>query len=205
MSYVSLTFGGILRYKWLYLNFSLSLRSIFVHLAQSTNSTIVFLPDLARSLNKLWLVVPKTSTRTVKKRSKTHSKINPSIEASKRVGELRGRKYYTRAAKKLEEEVFERLQSCEEEAATKKHRYREDILKSKNDAKTYKQTFPVFKRKMIEAYGEIFYYNGGSWHGEESRRYRHYHIRKSMRFLKENMNNSDDEWKEHCSFCGKLF
>lgn len=59
MSYISLTFGGILRYKWLYLNFSLSLRSIFVHLAQSTNSTIVFLPDLARSLNKLWLVVPK--------------------------------------------------------------------------------------------------------------------------------------------------
>lgn len=119
-----------------------------------------------------------------------------SIEASKRVGELRRRKYYTRAAKKLEEEVFERLQSCEETSTkTKKHRYREDILKSKNEmeAKTYKQTFPVFKRKMIEAYGEIFYYNGGSWHGEESRRYRHYHIRKSMRFLKENMNNSDDE------------
>ena len=118
-----------------------------------------------------------------------------SIEASKRVGELRRRKYYTRAAKKLEEEVCERLQSCirEEEAATKK--LREGNLKSNNEmeAKTYKQTFPVFKRKMIEAYGETFYYNGGSWHGEESRRYRHYHIRKSMRFLNENMDNSDDE------------
>ena len=118
-----------------------------------------------------------------------------STEASKRVGELPRRKYYTRAAKKLEEEVCERLQSCirEEEAATKK--LREGNLKSNNEmeAKTYKQTFPVFKRKMIEAYGETFYYNGGSWHGEESRRYRHYHIRKSMRFLNENMDNSDDE------------
>lgn len=106
------------------------------------------------------------------------------------------RRYYTRAAKKLEEEICETKQSRIREAeATKKHR--EDILKSKHsseeEAKMYKETFPSFKRKMVEGYGEIFYYKGGSWHGEESRRYRHYHIRKSMRFLKENMNNSDNQ------------
>lgn len=106
------------------------------------------------------------------------------------------RRYYTRAVKKLEEEICETKQSrIREGEATKKHR--EDILKSKysseEEAKMYKLTFPSFKRKMVEAYGEIFYYKGGSWHGEESRRYRHYHIRKSMRFLKENMNNSDSE------------
>ena len=113
-----------------------------------------------------------------------------STEASKRVGELRRRKYYTRATKTLQEEICERQQS------TKKHR--EDILKSKNtskmEAKKYKQTFPCFKEKMLKLYGETFYYNtnGGPWHGEMSRRYQ-YHIGKSMRFLNENMNNSDDE------------
>ena len=128
---------------------------------------------------------------------KENAKQDQSTEVSKRVGELRRRKYYTRAFKKLEEEICERKQSCiREEEAIKKHR--EGILKSKHsaavEAKIYKQTFPSFKRKMVEAYGETFYYNGGSWRGEESRRYRHYHIRKSMRFLNENMNNdSDDE------------
>ena len=124
---------------------------------------------------------------------KENAKQDQSTEASKRVGELRRRKYHTRAAKKLEEEICGRKQSCIwEEDETKKHR----VLKSKHssdvEAKMYKQTFPSFKRKMVEAYGETFYYNGGSWHGEESRRYRHYHIRKSMQFLNENM-NSDDE------------
>lgn len=114
-----------------------------------------------------------------------------STEASKRVGEARRRKYYTRATKKLEDEICERQQS------TKKHR--EDILKSKNsskmEAKMYKQTFPSFKEKMVKLYGETFFYNtnGGLWHGEMSRRYKHYHIRKSMRFLNENMKNSDNE------------
>jgi len=108
----------------------------------------------------------------------------------------RRRKYYTRATKKLEEEIGETKQSCiQEEEETKKHQW--NILKSKHsskmEAKIYKRTFPCFKRKMVQAYVEEFYYNGGSWHGEESRRYRHYHIRKSMQFLTENMNNSDDE------------
>ena len=140
---------------------------------------------------------------------KENAKQDQSTEASKRVNELRRRKYHTRAAKKLVEEICGRKQSCiREEDEAKKHR--EDILKSKHssdmEAKIYKQTFPSFKRKMVEAYGETFYYNGGSWHGEESRRYRHYHIRKSMRFLNENMNNdSDDEWKEHVAFVISFF
>ena len=118
-----------------------------------------------------------------------------STEASQRVSEPGRPKYNTRAAKKLEEGICERKQHCiREEDETKKHR--DDILKSKHssdvEVKIYKQTFSSFKRKMVEAYGETFYYNGGSWHGEESRRYQHYHIRKSMRFLNENM-NSDDE------------
>lgn len=58
---------------------------------------------------------------------------------------------------------------------------------------------------MIEVYGEIFYYNGGFWYGEEFRWYWYYYIWKLMWFLKENMNNSDDEWKEYYSFCGKFF
>ena len=125
---------------------------------------------------------------------KENAQQDQCTEASKRVGELQRRKYYTRAAKKLEEK--ERKQFCiREEEAPKKHQ--EDILKSRHssdvEAKLYKLTFPSFKRKMVEAYGETFYYNGGSWHGEESRRYRRYHIRKSMRFLNENMDNSDDE------------
>ena len=113
------------------------------------------------------------------------------------VGEWRRRKHYTRAAKKLEKEICETPKQPSEEEATIKHG--KGILKSnlkqssEREAKIYKETFPSFKRKMVEQYGETFYYNGGSWHGEESRRYRHYHIRKSMHFLTENMNNSDHE------------
>lgn len=137
------------------------------------------------------------SLDSISAEDKENAKQDQSTEASKRVGELRRRKYHTRAAKKLMEEICGRKQSCiREEDETKKHR--EDILKSKHssdvEAKIYKQTFPSFRRKMVEVYGETFYYNGGSWHGEESRRYRHYHIRKSMQFLNENMNNdSEDE------------
>ena len=59
----------------------------------------------------------------------------------------RRRKYYTRAAKKLDEEISETKQSCiREEEAAKKHR--EGILKSKHSsekqAKIYKETFPQF-------------------------------------------------------------
>ena len=121
-----------------------------------------------------------------------------STDASKRVSERRKRKYYTRAAKKLEEVSGTTKCSCswEEEAAKKHQRDRENILKPKHsEAKTYKlykKTFPDFKRRMIQSYGEEFYYNGGSWHGEKSKRYRHHHLRKSMRFLQENR-ESDDE------------
>lgn len=131
-------------------------------------------------------------------------------EASTRVGLRLERKYYTRAAKKLQEEICETKCSCtwEEEAAKKYQRDQEDILKTKHsspekEAKLYvlyKKTFPNFKRRMIESYGEVFFYNGGSWHGEMSTRYRHYHIRKSMRFLQENM-KSDDEWKANLTSC----
>lgn len=104
-------------------------------------------------------------------------------------------KYFTRAAKKLEEDsIYKTPKQSLAEEATKKHG--SGILKSKQssdrEAKKYKETFPSFKRKMVKAYAEEFYYNGGSWHGEESRRYRHYHIRKSMRFLNENMNSNDE-------------
>jgi len=112
-------------------------------------------------------------------------------DQSTEVRELCRRKYYTRAAKKLEEK-----DSCIREVEGAKKR-REEILKSKHssekEAEIYKKTFPRFKRKMIELYGVTFFYNGGSWHGEMSTRYRHSHLRKSMRFLKENMKNSDDE------------
>lgn len=98
------------------------------------------------------------------------------------VSERRKSKYNTRAATK---KSLDRKR--------KPPRNVESKQSSERRAKTYKETFQSFKRKMIQAYGEEFYYNGGSWHGQESRRYRHYHIRKTMHFLKENMNSSDEE------------
>lgn len=88
-----------------------------------------------------------------------------STEASKGVGKLRRRKCYTRAAKKLKDEICERKQSCiREEKATKKHR--DDILKSAKhsremEATIYRQTFPSFKTKMEKLYGETFHYSNG--------------------------------------------
>lgn len=129
--------------------------------------------------------VSDNSSKTRVEEKENSSQQDRSTEVSERS------KYFTRAAKKLEEDSPK--QSLAEEA-TKKHG--NGILKSKQssqrEAKKYKETFRSFKRKMVEAYGEDFYYKGGSWHGEESRRYRHYHIRKSMRFLTENMNSSDE-------------
>ena len=119
-------------------------------------------------------------------------------DQSTEIGKRRRSKYYTRAAKKLEEEIFERKQSCVWEAEAAEKRLA-GISKSKHssekEAQMFKQTFPSFKSKMIELYGETFFYNcnGGFWHGQMSRRYRHYHLTKSMRFLRENMNSSDNE------------
>lgn len=105
-------------------------------------------------------------------------------EASTRVGLRLERKYYTRAAKKLQEEICETKCSCTwEEEAAKKYQHSSPEKEAKLYV-LYKKKFPNFKRRMIESYGEVFFYNGGSWHGEMSTRYRHYHIRKSMRFYR---------------------
>lgn len=115
-------------------------------------------------------------------------------DRSTEVSERHNRKYNTRAAKKLEEQIYQTPKQSFEEEATKKHG--KGILKSKESsergAKKDRETFRSFKRKMVEAYAEGFYYKGGSWHGKESRRYRHGHIRKSMRFLNANMNSNDE-------------
>lgn len=103
-------------------------------------------------------------------------------DRSTKVSERRKSKYFTRGATK---------QSLD--GKRKRPRNMESKQSSERRAKTYKETFQSFKRKMIQEYGEEFYYNGGSWHGQESRRYRLYHIRKSMHFLTENMNSSDEE------------
>lgn len=105
-----------------------------------------------------------------------------SDKSSQEVSESRKSKYYTRAAMK---------QSLDRKR--KPPRNVESKHSSERRAKIYKETFQSFRRKMIQAYGEEFYYKGGSWHGQESRRYRNYHIRKSMHFLTENMNSSDEE------------
>lgn len=103
-------------------------------------------------------------------------------DRSTKVSERRKSEYYTRAATK---KSLDRKR--------KPPRNVESKQSSERRAKMYKETFRNFKRKIIQEYGEEFYYNGGSWHGQESRRYRHYHIRKSMHFLTENMNSSDEE------------
>lgn len=100
------------------------------------------------------------------------------------------RKYYTRAAKRLQEK--RRLKRNDQLEEGKENTWRSEES-WQNEAKKYKESYPVFKRKMVRAFGETFYYNGGSWHGEESRRYSRYHIRKSMRFLQSNMNSNDDD------------
>lgn len=66
-------------------------------------------------------------------------------------------------------------------------------------AKLYpSNTYPRFKQRMIQSYGETFFYNenaGPEWQGVESTRYSRYHIRKSMRFLQENMNCHEEQLK----------
>ena len=147
------------------------------------------------SVNPQTQLLPKAMMSVSDNNSKTRveekeiSQQDGSTEVSERS------KYFTRAAKKLEEHsIYETPKQSLAEEAPKKPR--NGILKSKQsserEAKKYKETFRSFKRKMVEAYGEHFHYKGGSWHGEESRRYRHHHIRKSMRFLTENMNSSDE-------------
>ena len=54
----------------------------------------------------------------------------------------------------------------------------------------HKRTFATFKRKIIDSFGETFYYDekaGIEWRGVQSTRYKRYHIKKSMRFLEANM------------------
>lgn len=162
-------FGGIVRYVWLNFTFTLSLRRIFAHLARSTVKLNRCVLDGSK-----WIMSGESknckTSRVEEKENSTQQ--DQSTETSKRVSERRRRKYYPREAKKLEEEICETKHSCIWEEEAKKH----------------KESFPQFKRRMIKFFGETFFYKGGSWHGEESRRYRHYHIRKAMRFLQENMN-----------------
>lgn len=104
-------------------------------------------------------------------------------DRSTKLSERRKRKYNTRAATK---------KSLDRKRKPPRHMESKQSSNQRR-AKMHKETFQIFKRKMIHAYGEEFHYNGGSWHGQESRRYKHYHIRKSMHFLTENMNSSGEE------------
>lgn len=109
-----------------------------------------------------------------------------SAEALEKVSERRV--YYTRSAKRREEaRQLKRSNQNDEEDM-----WRAEQPKAwQMEAKKYKNTYPDFKRKMINSFGETFFYNGGSWHGELSSRYRHYHIRKSMHFLQSNMKSDE--------------
>lgn len=111
--------------------------------------------------------------------------------ALNRMSDRRKRVFYPRAVKRREEERLLRRHSQGEGEVYEENIGRERRYWQK-EAKIYKKTFPSFKKKIILAYGETFYYNGGSWHGEESRRYCRYHIRKSMDFLKSNMDTDED-------------
>ena len=153
------------------------------------NFTFTSVNPQTQLLPKAMMSVSDYSSKTRVEEKENSSQQDRSTEVSE------PSKYFTRAAKKLEEHsIYETPKQFLAEEATKKPR--NGILKSKQsserEAKKYKETFRSFKRKMVEAYGEEFHYKGGSWHGEESRRYRHHHIRKSMRFLTENMNSSDE-------------
>lgn len=132
----------------------------------------------------------KSKNRTVEKEEDSIQHDQGSAEALKRVNEGPRRKYNTRAAKRLQEK--QRLKRNDQLEEGKENTWQADES-WQNEAKKYKESYPIFKRKMIREFGETFYYNGGSWHGKESRRYSPYHIRKSMRFLQSNMNSDDDD------------
>ena len=154
------------------------------------NFTFTSVNPQIQLLPKAMMSVSDNSSKTRVEEKENSSQQDRSSEVSE------PSKYFTRAAKKLEEDsIYETPKQSLAEEATKKHG--NGILKSKQssegEAKKYKETFPSFKRKVVQAYGEEFYYKGGSWHGKMSRRYQSHHIRKSMRFLNENMNSSDDE------------
>ena len=68
-----------------------------------------------------------------------------------------------------------------------KRQERDDRMGITSNYKNFHKTYGQFKARMVEHFGESFFYLDGSWHGEESRRYRKYHIKKSMRFLTANM------------------
>ena len=143
----------------LHFNFTLSLRSIFAQLAQYTNSIAVY---LASRVYTTQLIMPGHSKNLNTDRGEAKENFtqqDQSTKASKRVTELGRRKYYSRAAKKLKEEICEKKQSClREEKANKKHR--EDILKPKHssevEAKIYKQLFQVSREKW-KSYTEKYF------------------------------------------------
>ena len=68
-----------------------------------------------------------------------------------------------------------------------KRQERDDRMKITANFKYCQDTHRQFKALMVAQFGEEFFYRGGSWHGEESKRYSKYHIKKSMRFLEANM------------------
>ena len=68
-----------------------------------------------------------------------------------------------------------------------KRQERDDRMRITANFKYCQDTHGQFKALMVAQFGEGFFYRGGSWHGEESKRYSKYHIKKSMRFLEANM------------------
>ena len=68
-----------------------------------------------------------------------------------------------------------------------KRQERDDRMMITANYKYCQNTHSQFKARMVANFGERFFYRGGSWHGEESTRYRTYHIKKAMQFLESNM------------------
>ena len=83
--------------------------------------------------------------------------------------------------------------TCNEQRALRtcgriyKRQERDDRIRITANFKYYQDTHGQFKARMVAQFGERFFYRGGSWDGEESKRYSKYHIKKSMRFLEANM------------------
>ena len=86
-----------------------------------------------------------------------------------------------------------RRRKCNEQRALKtggridKRQERDDRMRITANFKYCQDTHGQFKALMVAQFGEGFFYRGGSWHGEESKRYSKYYIKKSMRFLEANM------------------
>jgi len=93
----------------------------------------------------------------------------------------------TRSRRNTSQRRYNEQRASKTTSRRNKRQERDDRMRITANYKYCQNTHIQFKARMVANFGEGFFYRGGSWHGEESRRYRTYHIKKAMQFLESNM------------------